>query len=109
MLFFYSKELLDDTYPHDIESKESNNDIVMVPCHDAYVDSGRSNTEDQVTSPDTNLMHIDPHTEHDLTSDALTDDNDTTNSKNFDNVSPAEYGTWKSKTGRHWRPPDRYK
>ena len=58
----HSEELLDDTYPHDIESKDSKNEIVIVPCHDTYVDSGRSNNDDQVTSTDTNLMHGDTHT-----------------------------------------------
>ena len=68
----------------------------------------RSNNEDQVTSPVANLMHSNTHTEHELTSDVLTDDNASTNSDSLDNVSPAEDGIYKSRSGRHWIPHDRY-
>ena len=83
------EELYDGIFPHDIESKDSNNEIVMVPWHDTYVDSWRSNNEDQVTTTEKNLMHSDTHTKNEnyLTSDVLTDDNDTTNSDSLDNVS----------------------
>ena len=49
--------------PHAIESKDSNNAIVMVYCHDTYAISGASNTEDQVTSTYTltKHMHSDTH------------------------------------------------
>ena len=42
-------------------------------------------------------MYSDIHTEHDLTSDVLTDDNDTTNSDSLDNEFPAEDGIQEQK------------
>ena len=53
-------------------------------------------------------MHSDTHTEQDLSSDVLTDDNNTTNSDRSSNASTAEDGVYKSRSGKNCIPPDRY-